>query len=379
DGAARRKAVERGCEEGIAEGQRSHGVARRRQRHLHGGDVAGLGRTSRQRALPDARRRRRDAAGSVLHQADRTGKDRGEMGRRVQPVRRQLTHAVKQPLRLAIAFALVFCSPARAEVTRVEVAKRADVGTSGYEKIVGTIHFAVDPNSPRNRVVVDLDKAPVNAAGRVEFSSDLYILRPKVTPGNGAALVDILNRGNKVVLNGFNRGGSPDPETENDLGDRLLMRFGYTIVWVGWEFDVPQRPNAMRVHVPVAADHGKPITGVVRATFTPNSDTKETTVTDLAFYDAIDPGGADSQLTARSSFLGGDAAIIPRDRWRVAGHTVTLDSGFVAGKTYEVKYRAANPPIAGLGFVAIRDTAAWLKHQPDALATVRYAYGYGSS
>ncbi|HKB10259.1 MAG TPA: alpha/beta hydrolase domain-containing protein [Vicinamibacterales bacterium] len=286
---------------------------------------------------------------------------------------------MKQPLRLAIAFALVFCSPARAEVTRVEVAKRADVGTSGYEKIVGTIHFAVDPNSPRNRVVVDLDKAPVNAAGRVEFSSDLYILRPKVTPGNGAALVDILNRGNKVVLNGFNRGGSPDPETENDLGDRLLMRFGYTIVWVGWEFDVPQRPNAMRVHVPVAADHGKPITGVVRATFTPNSGTTEIAVTDLAFYDAIDPGGTDSQLTARSSYLGKNAETISRDRWRVSGHTVTLDSGFVPGKTYEVRYRAANPPVAGLGFVAVRDTTAWLKHQPDALAPVTYAYGYGSS
>ena len=127
---------------------------------------------------------------------------------------------------LAIAFALTACGAANAEVTRVEITKRADVGTSGYEKIVGTLHFAVDPKLPRNRVVVDLDKAPTNAAGLVEFTSDLYILRPKSTPGNGAALVDILNRGNKVVLNGFDRGGSPDPATEADLGDRFLMRFG---------------------------------------------------------------------------------------------------------------------------------------------------------
>jgi hypothetical protein len=282
-------------------------------------------------------------------------------------------------LRLVLALTLISCGVARAEVTRVEISKRADVGSSGYERIVGTIHFAVDPKAPRNRAVVDLDNAPVNAAGLVEFSSDLYILRPKVTPGNGAALVDILNRGNKVVLNGFNRGGSPDPATENDLGDRFLMRFGYTIVWVGWEFDVAARPNAMRVHVPVATDHGKPIAGIVQATFTANGDTKETTVTDLAMYDAIDPGGADSQLTVRPSYLGGNAETIARDRWHVAGHTVTLDSGFVAGKTYEVRYRAANPPVAGLGFVAVRDTTAWLKHQPDALATVRFAYGFGSS
>ena len=58
---------------------------------------------------------------------------------------------------------------------------------------------------------------------------------------------------------------------------------------------------------------------------------------------------------------------------------MTLDGGFEPGKTYEVSYRAANPPVAGLGFVAVRDTTAWLKHQPEALASVRFAYGYGSS
>ena len=279
---------------------------------------------------------------------------------------------------LAVAL-LASASAARAEVTRVEVTRRMDLGASGYEKIVGTIHFAVDPNDPRNTMVVDLDKAPLNASGRVEFSSDLYILRPKAPRGNGAALVDILNRGNKVVLNGFNRGGSPDPATENDLGDRFLLRFGFTVVWVGWEFDVAERPLAMRIHVPVATDHGKPITGVVRTTWTANASAKEFVATDLASYDAADPGGPDSQLTVRARMLGGAGETIPRSQWRVAGHTVTLDSGFTPGKTYEISYRAANPPIAGLGYVAIRDTTSWLKHHPDALAPVRYAYGYGSS
>jgi alpha/beta hydrolase family protein len=81
----------------------------------------------------------------------------------------------------------------------------------------------------------------------------------------------------------------------------------------------------------------------------------------------------------RPSMLGSHAEIVPRDQWRVKGHTVTLDAGFVPGKTYEISYRAANPPVAGLGFVAIRDTATWLKHQADALAPVKYAYAYGSS
>src|SRR5262249_37301468 len=371
--------IERGREEAVAEGERAHRLARRRERDLHRGNVARLRRASQQPAVPDARRRGRDLEWTVLHQADRAGADRREVGCRVQPVREQLQIPMTRMFRLATAFVLISCAVARAEVTRVDVARRADVGISGYEKIVGTIHFAVDPKAPRNRLVVDLDKAPVNAAGLVEFSADLYILRPKATPGNGVALVDILNRGNKVVLNGFNRGGSPDPASENDLGDRFLMRFGYTIVWVGWEFDVAARPNAMRVHVPVATDRGKPITGVVQATFTPNGETKETAVTRHPSSRPASPPRADSRLRVRSSYLGGHGEPIPRDQWRIAGHTVTLDSGFVAGKTYEVRYRAANPPVAGLGFVAVRDTAAWLKHGADALATVRYAYGFGSS
>ena len=284
---------------------------------------------------------------------------------------------MKQAFLLAVALS-VPTAIADAEVTRVDVARRMDLGASGYEKIVGTIHFAVDPGDPRNRGVVDLEKAPVNAAGRVEFSSDLYILRPKAPRGNGAALVDILNRGNKIVLNGFDRGGSPDPATENDLGDRFLMRFGFTVVWVGWEFDLEDRPMTMKIHVPAAAEHGT-ITGVVRATFTAGAPAGDVTVTELAKYDASDPAGPDSQLTVRAQMLGGRGEAIPRNQWRVAGHTVTLAGGFEPGKTYEISYRAANPPIAGLGYVAVRDTTAWLKHQPDALAPVRFAYSYGSS
>ncbi|MCU1384773.1 MAG: hypothetical protein JWL71_3470 [Acidobacteria bacterium] len=286
----------------------------------------------------------------------------------------RMRHALLCALALVISTGL-----ARAEVTRVEVARRLDLGSTGYEKIIGTIHFAVDPKDPRNLGVVDLDKAPVNASGRVEFSSDLYILRPKAPRGNGAALIDILNRGNKMVLTGFNRGGSPDPATEDDLGDRFLMRFGFTVVWVGWEFDVGDRPMAMRIYVPVAIDHGTAITGVVGAAWTANARGTEFVAGDLAHYDAVDPNGPDSSLVACPDVFADACAAVARDAWRVRGHTVTLDRGFEPGWTYRLRYRAANPPVAGLGFVAVRDTTAWLKHQPDALAPVKYAYAFGSS
>lgn len=162
---------------------------------------------------------------------------------------------------------------AAAEVARVDVTSRRDVlagrafGSVGaYELMVGKVHFLVDPTSPRNKVVADLDKAPRNAAGLVELSADLSILKPKeVSMGNGVALVDIVNRGRRTVLTGFNRAtAGGDLSTEAEFGDGLLMRQGCTIVWVGWEFDVPKREGITRIDVPVATG----TSGFVRALVT---------------------------------------------------------------------------------------------------------------
>jgi alpha/beta hydrolase family protein len=150
-------------------------------------------------------------------------------------------------------------------------------------------------------------------------------------------------------------------------------------VWVGWEFDVGARANAMRIHVPVATEHGTPITGVVSARWTANAADREFVVGDLATYDAIDPAGADTSLLECPSVGATECRALAHGAFAVKGHTVTLPAGFVPGRTYRLTYRAANPPVAGLGFVAIRDAASWLKNQPDAVAPVRYAYGYGSS
>jgi len=282
----------------------------------------------------------------------------------------------------AVAWALVatWVSPARAEVTRVDIVRRADIGMSGYEKIAGTIHFAVDPGNPHNAIIVDLDKAPRNADGRVEFSADLYIMRPKdATRGNGSVLVEVSNRGGRGAIRQFNRGGpTPDPESDGDLGDKFLMRYGFTVAWVGWEFDVAAGSDRMRIQAPIATDAGKPITGIVRATFTPSAAAPEMVVRDLAGYDALEPEGSDRQLTVRSSFLG-KGEPIARDRWHVKGHTIALEGGFEAGKTYEVSYRAANPPIAGLGFVAMRDFSSWLKYDRRDMGNFRYAYAFGAS
>src|ERR1700674_2775568 len=114
---------------------------------------------------------------------------------------------------LVLALGVAFAPAAmRAEVTKVEITSKQDVlggksfGTVGaYEKLLGKVYFAVDPNNPRNKVIVDLDKAPKNAQGKVEFTADVFIIRPKdASKGNGALIFDIPNRGGKGALSTFN-------------------------------------------------------------------------------------------------------------------------------------------------------------------------------
>ena len=77
-------------------------------------------------------------------------------------------------------------SAADAEVIRIEVRLRADLaggmsfGLAGpYEKLVGTIYFAVDPDNPANQIITDIALAPRNADGLVEFHSDFFLIKPK--------------------------------------------------------------------------------------------------------------------------------------------------------------------------------------------------------
>lgn len=153
--------------------------------------------------------------------------------------------------------ALLFSTcPASARVTRVEIISRSEIqdgrsfGLAGpYEKIVGRIHFAVDPANIHNRQIVDLDKAPRNAEGEVEFSADLYLLRPKdMDKGNGAVLFEVSNRGGKGILRIVDGGASPDPKDE--YGDGFLLRQGYTVAWVGWEPDLADTGDRLRLPLP---------------------------------------------------------------------------------------------------------------------------------
>ena len=273
---------------------------------------------------------------------------------------------------LCAAAALLLCAAAdaRAEVTRVEIASRSDLAYAGYEKIVGRVFFAVDPADPRNAVIADIDKAPRNGNGRVEFSADFYAVRPK-TGGNGVAIVDVVNRGNRVtrMFNRVTAGSDPD------VGDGFLFRRGFTVIAVGWEFDLPAGGDALRIRVPAANG----TTGIVRTLI--EVDRRVPTyrlAEDVPAYPPIDPAGSDSALTVRDR-LSDTPQAISRSQWRLSGDVVSLEGGFEPGRVYEIAYRVADPPVAGLGLAAVRDIASWAKHAANAVTPAKYVYAHGQS
>src|SRR5437588_5371496 len=240
---------------------------------------------------------------------------------------------VCKPHRLALS-ALLLTSISPAALVRIEVKERSDVlagrpfGAAGpYERILGRAFFAVDPKLPANRIIVDIDKAPRNAEGQVEFSSDIYILKPKdARAGNGSVLFEVSNRGGKGMLGIFNRAaGSTDPRSEREFGDNFLLEQGYTLAWIGWRFDVPDQPNLLRFYAPVANG----VKGLVRAEIT--VDRKETshTVADRNHrpYAVLEPDSPALKLTVRDR-VEGPRQTVPRDQWRIEnGTNIVMTSG----------------------------------------------------
>src|SRR3979411_2600617 len=173
-------------------------------------------------------------------------------------------------LKKTLVLTLSLAAVSQAGLLRVELSERSDVlggksfGSVGpYERLVGKAFFAVDPKLPANQMCCDSDKAPRNDSGLVEFSSDIYVLKPRDPKnGNGAALYEVSNRGNKRMLAMYNRAtGARDPRTGADFGDNFLLERGYTLIWLGWQFDVPRSEDLIRLYTPIARHGDRPLTG----------------------------------------------------------------------------------------------------------------------
>jgi hypothetical protein len=258
-------------------------------------------------------------------------------------------------MRRTLACVVFLCAAlAHAAVTRVEIASRTPIPNSNYEKITGAVYFALDPKLPANRRIADIGLAPRNAKGLVEFSSDLIVFRPKDGKGNGTALLEITNRGGLGSITALHSIGA----NTGEYGDQFLFEQGYTLVLVGWEWDIPEGRNLLKLHAPAA--HG--VSGPVAAEILVDKKSTSESLGDrfMVAYPVADR--ATAKMTVRDSPYG-PRREIPASEWRVSadGTRAEYPAGFEPGKFYEVVYTAKDPPIAGLGLAATRDYISYLK------------------
>jgi len=255
------------------------------------------------------------------------------------------------------AFALVVLQiavSAAAEVVRIDVRRRDDYGS--HERIIGRVHFAVDPALRANRGIADLERVPTNAAGKVEFAADLLLFLPKSsTAARGTVFLEVVNRGRDQSLGLMSAARQRDLAPEQwDLGDRFVLTQGFAAAFLGWQFDV-QPAQGLTFETPVA-----PVRGVVRASYIEDGSGPRYTGFALQ-YCARNPLQPEAALSFRRAF-DAPAELLPRDRWQFGpdGCSVRLPAGFEAG-LYEAVYEAEGSPVAGLGLAAIRDFASYLK------------------
>ena len=294
-------------------------------------------------------------------------------------------------LGIGVILAALGMTGAEARVVRLRIDHRETVlngkafGAAGpYEKLVGKVEFALDPKLAINKSIVDLDLAPKNAKGEVTVTADFFMLKPAdPAHGNHRLFYEVGNRGGKAMLRYFQKAQtSRDPETAAEFGDGALMNQGYTLLWMGWQWDVPE--GQMRMDMPVATDHGKKITGLVRANFIPNDHAPTQSLADRNHraYPIDDPNSPDTMMMVRTNPTD-TPTVIPRSKWHfVGGNAVALDGGFELGRIYDVVYRARDPRVVGTGLAGTRDLISFMKHDQTAanpMPGIRYAYGWGVS
>lgn len=292
---------------------------------------------------------------------------------------------------LTLFFSAYF-SLLQAEVLRIEIASRTQIlngqsfGDYGaYELIKGKVFFGFDPQNPRNSQIVDLKLAPTNVDGLVEAWGDLVVLQPvELERSNGVALVEVSNRGGKFSPSYYNRASKSRellPDDPDYWGDGLLMRQGLTVIWIGWQFDVPTHPHTLKLYVPKAINpDGSSIVGKVRSDWTLDAatDTLDLGHNGQIAYPALIDGK--SELTVRD---GRDAPkeIVPSDQWNFTAEAIQIYAaqGFIPGKIYELVYEAKDPAIVGLGLAAVRDIISYAKYDKNCPFPVQLGLAAGVS
>lgn len=240
-----------------------------------------------------------------------------------------------------------------------------------YQRIKGVAKGELDPALAANKVIVDLDKAPRNVRGMVEYETDVFILMPKdLSKGSGVLLYDVTNRGRKFLLHWINDAKSTSPGAINDprlaehAGNGFALGRGHAIVWSGWDPDAPKANNGISIRVPVATDGGRPIVQRIRDEFQIATRGPGDGSSYRLAYPAATTDKSKATLTVRERESDKRVTIEP-DRWEFTDiRTIRLlpaGSKFEPVKIHEIWYEATEPKVLGIGYAATRDLISFLR------------------
>jgi hypothetical protein len=314
---------------------------------------------------------------------------------------------------LLFSSVLFWFASAHAIITKIVIEKREpfangnEFGVTGpYEKLVGQAYGEVDPNKKNNKTIVNLDKAPKNERGRVEYSMDIFILKPvDMKRGNQTIFYEVVNRGNQALRVNLGAERSNNPSTLVHAGDGFMMRQGYAIVWSGWQGDILPGNGRLTANFPVAKNpDGSSIRRWITTEFVfqkpsfsiPLSFDRESL--DVKPYPAVEESMSKARFYRRAGTH--DAReLIPNDQWsfgrcadgknKTPSKTdICFPAGFSPNTIYELVYEARDPTVMGLGFAATRDLISYLRYSNSAENPLfdnqekrqpRWAIGFGSS
>ncbi len=273
-----------------------------------------------------------------------------------------------------IAMGIVAAGAADARIVSVEIessvpfAGGRDFGAGSYLRITGRARGEIDPADARNSVIADLDRAPRNAAGRVEYTTPFVILRPAdPARGSGRLMHEVTNRGRKLFFSYLYDAAGLSVAVLNMLDDAssvglaLPLAAGDSLVWNGWDPSAPRRDGNLVLDAPVLLG----LTGIVREEFVLGTRGGATAEAATLSFAVADSNPALATLTVRRRR--DDAPVtLPNSAWAYAGPRAIrlLPDGtpFTAGSIYEFRYPARDPHLFGIGYAATRDLVSFLRH-----------------
>jgi len=294
--------------------------------------------------------------------------------------------AFHAPLAACLAAAFATWGPsADARVTRIVIDTTTAIPGQPYEELTGRAWGELDPGNPQNALITDIEKAPKNANGKVEYIASFRIRKPTdMRTASGVMWHDVPNRGGNVAF-------PADSFAANDM--HLLS---------GWQGD-----NAGATRLPANVDCKPPYVGPCAAPVFANHYVKTPVlngVTGQIVGRIVNRGGLNAQplnvmgnpipyfpvdvnsnagatlVTHLHETVNGVITLgetIPNSDWKFCGGgtfaapmpvtalpvNVCMKNGFDAAKLYQLSYTVKNPYVLGTGTAAFRDVGSFFRYE----------------